>query len=394
MYFNFRIILKIVGVISFIMAIAMVPSLIFAYNYGEQDAGIAFFKSIILAVTIGGAIRIFVRPTSSMIKMRDGYLIAAVCWLAASILGAFPYMLSGITPSYIDAFFESVSGFTTTGATIINDFQDIPKAILFWRALSHWLGAMGILILAISLLPALGIGGLMIANAEVPGPTLEKMTTRISDSARMLYTIYIAFTLIEIILLKLGGLSYFDAMTHTFSSISTGGTALYQDGIAHFNSLYVEIVVTFFHIVASVNFVLYHKFFKGKWREFAKDNELRVFMAILFTSTLLITLNLWYSGIYDSFGSSLRNSAFNSVSIMSTTGSSIADYTLWPSFSQMMLLYLMIIGGCSSSTSGALKVARIIIIFKLIVRGMYKRLHPNAVVSVKLGGKTISAETV
>lgn len=394
MYFNYKIIIRIVGMISFIIGIAMIPSLLLAYYYGEKEAGEAFIKSILLAVSIGLIIRLTIFPASSQIKIRDGFLIAAICWFAASALGAFPFLLSGVSQSYLDAFFESVSGFTTTGTTIINNYQEIPKAVIFWRSLSHWLGAMGILVLAISLLPALGIGGLMIASVETPGLTIEKTKARISDSAKMLYLVYITFTLAEVALLKIGGLSYFDAFTHTFTSISTGGTLIYANGIQHFNSLYVEIVISLFHIIASINFVLLYKLFKGKWREFIKDYELRTFIAILFVATILISFNLWFSNSYEDLASSIRHAFFQSASFLSTAGNATSDFTIWPSFSQMILLCLMLIGGCSVSTAGSLKVIRVMIVFKLIVRGMYKRLHPNAVVGIKIGTRVIPSEIV
>ena len=394
MYFNYKVIIRIAGIISVIIGIAMIPSLIAAYYYGEKETGEAFIKSILLAFAIGGITRLSIQSASSQIRIRDGYLIAAVCWFAASALGAFPYLFSEILPSYLDAFFESVSGFTTTGVTIIDNYHEMPKAIIFWRSLSHWLGAMGILILAISLLPALGIGGLTIANVEAPGPTVEKMNAHISDSAKILYIVYIAFTLIEIILLKLGGLNFFDALTHTLTSISTGGTQIYPNGIRYFNSLYVEIIIIYFNLIASVNFVLYHKLFKGKWREFIKDHELRTFLAILSAATVLIAFNLWFSNSYESLGSSVRHAFFQAASFISTCGNSTADFTIWPSFSQMILLCLMFIGGCSTSTAGSMKVIRIVIIFKLIARGVHKRLHPNAVAGIKIGTKVIPSEIV
>lgn len=372
----------------------MTLPLLTSYYYGEKEVCLAFIKSAVLASSTGLLIMFFIRPESTALKIRDGYLIAAVCWFVASAFGAFPYVFSGVIPLYADALFESISGFTTTGATIIDDFSALPKGIQLWKAFSHWLGAMGILILAISLLPALGISGLKIASAEAPGPTVEKMSTKISDSARKLYIIYASFTLIEIVLLLFGGLSLFDSLVHTFSSIGTGGLSSYQSGIAHFDSFYVEFIIIFFSTVASINFVLYSYLFKGKWREFIKDNELRMFLTILVAAAVLIALNLWLSGTYDSVGKSARHSIFQTVAFMSTSGYAIADYTLWPSFSQMILFCLMMIGGCSASTCGSIKVIRLMILFKLIKRGMYKRLHPNAVVPVKIGGRTIPAEIV
>jgi trk system potassium uptake protein TrkH len=371
----------------------MIMPLLVAFVYGENELIFAFLKSMGVSLTPGLLILAFVKTDSTNLRIRDGYLIAGVCWFVASAFGAFPYLFSGVIPNYLDAYFESVSGFTTTGASIIEDFSLMPKAIQFWRSFSHWLGAMGILILAISLLPALGIGGLRIASAEAPGPTVEKISTKISDSARKLYTIYISFTLIEVVLLMLGGMNLFDSLIHTFSSIGTGGLSSYNDGVSHFDSFYIEFVLIFFSVVASINFALYNLLLRGKWREFLKDNELRVFLSILAASSLLILLNLWLSGTYD-LNLSARNSLFQATAFMSTSGFAIADYTLWPSFSQMLLFCLMLVGGCSASTCGYIKVIRVMIIFKLIVRGMYKRLHPNAVIPVKIGNRTISAETV
>jgi trk system potassium uptake protein TrkH len=393
MSFNIKVVIKILGFISVIIGASMAFSLLVALIYGEKGAAFSFLISMLITLSAGILTIVFTRTDSTVLRIRDGYLIAALCWFIASAFGALPYVLSGVIPSYSDAFFESVSGFTTTGATVITDFSALPKAILFWRSFSHWLGAMGILILAISLLPALGISGMRLARAEAPGPTIEKMSTRISDSARKLYTIYVSFTLIEVVLLMFGGLSLFDALIHTFGSIGTGGISNYSGGISHFNSFYVEFIIIFFSTVASVNFVLYNLILQRKWKEFFKDEELRVFLTILISAFLLITLNLWASGTYGP-GLSARNAVFQATAFMTTSGYFIADYTLWPTFSQMILFCLMLIGGCSASAAGSIKVMRLMILFKLIVRGMYKRLHPNAVVPVKVGSRIISADIV
>ena len=394
MSFNYKTIIKIVGIISIIIGTAMMPSLLIAFFYGEKSAETAFFKSILAALTIGVILHFAVRSASSTLKLRDGYLIAALCWFIASAIGAFPYLLSDVIPNYGDAFFESVSGFTTTGFTVIDGYSNMPKSIQFWRAFSHWLGAIGILILAISLLPALGIGGLKIFSAEAPGPTVEKTSNRLTDSAKIIYIIYVSLTLIEVVLLMFGGLNLFEALIHTFGSMGTGGMSSYSSSIARFDNLFIEIVVIFFSILASINFVLYYQILKGKWKAFFLDNELRTFFLILLSSYLFISLNLWLSGTYDSFGQSVRFAFFQATSFMTTSAYTTADYTLWPTFSQSILLCLMLIGGCSASACGSMKVIRVMIIFKLIIRGTYKRLHPNAVVPVKIGARTISAETV
>lgn len=394
MSLNYRVIIRIIGTISIMIGLAMLLPLTVAVIYHETEAGIAFFKSVLIALPPGLLVLIFIRTDSTTLKIRDGYMIAALCWFIASAYGAFPYLFSGAIPTYLDAYFESVSGFTTTGASIIEDFSVMPKSIQFWRSFSHWLGAMGILILAISLLPALGIGGLKIASAEAPGPTVEKMSTKIADSARRLYLMYLSFTILEILLLILGGMNLFDSLIHTFGSIGTGGLSNYKNGVSHFDSFYIEFIIILFSAIASINFVLYHQLLKGKVKDFFRDSELRVFLTILLVSALLISMNLYLTGTYDSFAYSARRAFFQTTAFMSTSGYAIADYTFWPSFSQMILFCLMLIGGCSASTCGSIKVIRFIILYKLIVRGIYKRLHPNAVVPIKVGGKIISADTV
>lgn len=394
MSFNYKVLIKVIGTISFIIGTAMLPSLLIAYLYGEKAAESAFLKSILLAYVIAIIIRVFVKPDSKALKIRDGYLIAAICWFIASAIGAFPYLFSEVISCYGDAFFESVSGFTTTGATVIDDLSTIPKSVQFWRALSHWLGAMGILILAISLLPALGIGGMRILSAEAPGPTVEKMSTRISDTAKKLYLIYLSLTVIEVVLLLFGGLNLFDALIHTFGSMGTGGMSNYSSGLIRFDNSFIAFVVVFFSFLASVNFVLYHQLIDGHWKAFFADRELRTFAAILIVASLLMAFDLLLTGTYDSLGKSLRHAAFHATTFMTTSAYATADYTLWPSFCQMILICLMLIGGCSASACGSIKVLRFMILFKLVVRGTYKRLHPNAVVSVKIGTKIVSAETV
>ncbi|MBR0600245.1 TrkH family potassium uptake protein [Sinanaerobacter chloroacetimidivorans] len=392
--FNYKVIIKVLGAITTIIGLTMIPPLFVAMIYHENLLVISYLKTIIPSVLTGLIIIFCVKPGSTSLKIRDGYLIAGLCWVVASAIGAFPYLLSGVMTNFIDAFFESVSGFTTTGSTIIVDLSEIPKSLQFWRSFCHWLGGMGILILAISLLPALGIGGLKIVSAEAPGPTIEKMSAKITDSAKILYIMYISFTLIEILLLCLGGLNLFDAMIHTFGSMGTGGLSNYSNGVAHFDSIYVEFIIIVFSVFASINFVLYHHILQGRWRDFWRDPELRTFLIILGVSILLIALNLRLTNTYPNIGNSLRYSFFQATSFITTSGFATTDYTLWPSFTQIVLFCLMFIGGCSASTCGSIKVIRIMILFKLFIRGLYKRLHPNAVVPVKLGGKIISSETV
>ena len=301
MLLNYKVIVKLFGAISVLISLTMLPALFVSYLYDEPDVAAAFIQTIVPAFLIGILVHFRVKPSSSDIRIRDGYFIAAVSWFLVSAIGAFPYVFSGVMPSFIDAFFESVAGFTTTGATIIDDLSQIPKGILFWRSFCNWLGGMGILILTISMLPALGIGGMKIASVEAPGPVIEKMSTRISDSARILYTIYISFTIVEFILLHLGGMNAYDALVHTFGCIGTGGLSNYSSGIAHFNSPYIETIITTFSILAAFNFALYHHAAVGKWKSLLKNRELRTFVILLFCFSVIVTLNLWATNTYDSF---------------------------------------------------------------------------------------------
>lgn len=394
MSLNYPLIGKILGIILVILGCAMTPALILSAYFGEYQAAGGFFATILPLILAGCLLVSRLRPSSKTLRYRDGFLVVALCWVAASLAGAFPYMLSGITDSVADAIFESTSGFTTTGATIFTDVESLPRGLLMWRSFSQWLGGMGILVFAISILPALGISGQFIAKAEAPGPTLEKMTPKMTDSARLLYTMYVSLTLLQIVLLLLGGMNAYDACIFTFGSVASGGLSNYNDGIAHFNSPYIELVISFFTIFACVNFTLYYTLAKGKIREFFRDTELRAFLLILLGAFSLVCIDLWVNGSYDNPVDAVRFGFFHVTSFLTTTGHVTSDIMVWPTFSKFLLFTLMFIGGCSSSTGGAIKVIRVIVLFKLIRRGIYRRLHPRAVIPVKLRGRNISSDTV
>lgn len=389
-------IIKISGIVTTLMGLIMVFPLFVSLAYQETHVAKGFLWTLVLCLAVGLGILFFFKTATdtSKLKIREGYLIVALCWLLACIIGSLPYIFSGTLKNFIDAFFESTSGFTTTGISILTDVTSLPKGLLFFRSFAHWLGGMGILIFAISILPALGIGGQRIAKAEAPGPTVEKVSTRMSDSAKILYLMYIVFTILAIILLKLSGLNFLDTFVHAFSSMGTGGLSTYTNGVAYFDSLYVETIVTIFSLLASVNFVLYSYLIKGHWKDVIHDAELKAFVAILVGVVVLITLNLWLTDTYTSLGSSFRHAFFQASAFMSTAGYYTANYSFWPVFSQSILFILLFIGGCSASTCGSIKVIRIVIFFKLIVRGILKRLHPSAVVPVKLSGRTIPADRI
>jgi trk system potassium uptake protein TrkH len=393
MILNHRAIAKLAGIIITMLGILMLPSWIVSLIYKEFDAVNAFTAVIIPLILLGSFISFKIKVDSDHLKVRDGFAIVFLCWMLASFFGSLPFIISGYIPNFFDAFFETASGFTTTGSTILTDIEKLPKGLLFWRSFTHWLGGMGILVFAIALLPALGIGGQKIIKAETTGPIFGKVTSRISDSSKILYLIYIGLSVIEVMLLMLGEMSLYDALIHTFGSIGTGGFSNYNDSIAHFDSVYIDVVLSVFMLLAGTNFTLFYLVPRGHWRDFFKDSELRFYFLIVVSAILFITFDLWIREIY-TFGGSIRYSLFQSISILTTTGFMTADFDLWPSFSKMILFILMFIGGCSSSTSGGMKVIRILILLKMVKRGFALRLHPRAVVPVKLGGKVISANTV
>ncbi len=391
---NWNIILRISGALFIVISAAMIPSSLVSYIYNEPETALAFTKTIIPSIVIGGLLLLITKSGTGRIKVRDGYIIVALCWILSSLIAAVPFVLSGAIPNVIDAFFETSSGFSTTGASILTDVEVLSKGLLFWRSFTHWLGGMGILIFAIALLPSLGINGQAIAKAEAPGPTLDKLTPKLSDTAKRLYTLYFGFTLILVLLLKFGGLSLYDSLVHSFGTIATGGFSIYNNSIGHYDNAYVEMVIAFFMIIAGVNFNLYFILFRQGFRGFFQDLELRFFLFLVLTVTLVMSLNLYAANIYESLAYSFRYAFFQIASIISTTGYITDNYDLWPTFSKILLLVLMLIGASSSSTSGGMKVIRILVIFKFIKRGIALRLHPSAIVHLKFGNKALPIDTV
>lgn len=393
MNLSWRAFSKVMGLAFIVIGITMLPSLVTAGIYHEKPAFLAFTITILGTFVIGAPLMFIGRDFEEDLRIRDGFLVVTLCWLIAGLAGAAPFIISGAIPNFFDAFFESCSGFSTTGCSILTDIESLPRSILFWRSFTHWIGGMGILIFAIALMPSLGISGQNVVTSEAPGPTLDKITAKMSDTAKALYTIYLIFTVVLTILMMLGGLSLYDALVHSFGTVGTGGFSSYGDGIAHFNSLYLEMVITFFMILCGTNFNLFYMSVKQKFNYFTYDAEFKFYIAIIGVFTLLIAANLYFSNVYSS-GESLRYSVFQVSTVITTTGYATADFNLWPTFSKMLLLMLMFVGGCASSTGGGIKVIRILILLKLIRRGIATRLHPNAVVNVRINDTTIPSDTV
>lgn len=388
---NYGILLKVIGILLIIEVIFLLPSLFISLYFNESDS-IAFIITILIGIILGFIL--YKRENRRIkINIREGLAIVALGWLSVSLLGAIPLYISNSTNTFIEALFEIISGFTTTGATIIPNIETLPKGILFWRSLTQWLGAMGIIVFTIALLPSLDIGGFQIFKAESPGPVPGKIVPRIKDTAKVLYIVYSIITVFLMILLSLGGMNLFDSFLNTFGTVATGGFKIKNNIINSDINLYTYLNIVIFMIIAGINFSLYHLLYSGKIKDIIYDEELKLYLGLIILPTLLISLNLFLNN-YGSFKLILRDAFFQSSSIITTTGYSIVNFNKWPSFSKGILLILMMIGGSAGSTAGGIKVVRILIMFKLIKRQIIKIFHPRAILPIKINGKSISDEII
>lgn len=386
---NYSMVVKVVGILLILEAVFMIPSQLIAIYYNQSDKA-AFFISI-LVIALIGFVMTRVKTTNKKIRTKEGLTIVALGWVFSAILGALPFVISGSIPSYVDAFFETVSGLTTTGATILDDIEVLPRGILFWRSFTHWIGGMGILVFTVALLPIFGVGGFQIFKAESPGPIADKIVPRIKDTAKILYITYLSLTGIEIILLFFGGMSWYDAALHTFGTVGTGGFSTRNASIGAFDSTYIHLVITFFMIIAGANFSLYFALYKGKWRYVIKNEELRFYLLIIFIATLLIGTNLYFTS-FDDGGKLYRDAFFQVGSIITTTGYTTVDFDQWPTFSKSILFLLMFIGGSAGSTSGGIKGIRILVMLKLVKREIAKMFHPRAIIPIKIQNKPLTSD--
>jgi len=388
---NYGIVIKVMGNLLVLESLMMTPSLLISI-FSREDDYIAFIVSIAITALVGFFIS---RPKvkNTKIKVKEGLAIVAYGWIFSSFFAALPFVISGSIPSFLDALFETISGFTTTGATIINDIEVLPRGILFWRSLTHWMGGMGILVFTVAIIPTLGVGGFQVFKAESPGPISDKIAPRIKNTAKILYKTYIAITLLEIMFLIFGGMSLYEASIHTFGTVGTGGFSTRNSSIGAFDSTYIHIVISVFMILSGVNFSLYFALYRRKWKDLLKNEELRFYLGVVASATILIGLNL-YLNTDNTLGISFRDSLFQSSSILTTTGYGTANFDKWPTFSKSILFILMFIGGCAGSTGGAIKNIRILLLLKMIKREIAKIFHPRAVVPIKLGKKVVAEETI
>ena len=387
---NHRMIGFVLGRILIVEGALLLLPLVVSLIYGE--AALPFILPACLTALAGLLLCRGKSPRRTTLFARDGFAVVALAWILLSLFGALPFVLSGSISSYVDAIFETVSGFTTTGASILTAVEPLPRGILFWRSFTHWIGGMGVLVFVMAVFPMKDGHGMHLLRAEVPGPSVGKLVSRMSDSAKILYGIYFTMTLIEILFLLAGGMPLFDALIHSFGTAGTGGFSCRNQSVGAYNNAYFDIVISVFMLLFGINFNLYYFLLIRKFREFFRSEELLIYLGIVGGSVLAIAANIVH--LYDNFAQALRYSLFQVSSIITTTGYGTADFNLWPPFSKAVLVILMFVGACAGSTGGGIKVARIVILAKTSYHDMRKLLHPDAVFSVRFEGKPLSEKHV
>lgn len=388
---NYKIVLKIIGNVLVYEALLLLLPFAIALTYSGEDAN-SFLITIAITLIVALVLRNIKIKDKSMYA-KEGFLTVGLAWIAIAAFGALPFVISGSIPSYIDAFFETVSGFTTTGATILTEVESLPKGILFWRSLTHWIGGMGFLIFILALVPTIGSNSIHLLKAESPGPNPGKIVPKIRETAKILYIIYLVLTIIQTILLIMSGLSVYDSVIHALGTAGTGGFSNMNLSVGAFNNPAAEWIITIFMIIFGVNFSLYFQLIKGNIKGFFKNEELKYYLLIVLVSIVFIAINIidFNNG---NIGLSIRQSSFQVASIISTTGYATTDFNLWPSLSKTIIMILMIVGAMAGSTAGGIKTIRLVIMLKAVRRGIDKILHPKRIQSVKIDGKVVDEETI
>ncbi|REG89997.1 TrkH family potassium uptake protein [Winogradskyella sediminis] len=402
---NYKIIFHFFGLLLLFnggfMLIATIISLIY------KD-GVTFELSLAGLVTLLIGVFAMYRTKDHRKEMnkREGYIVVAFGWIVMSLTGTLPYMTTGAIPSFTDAFFETISGYTTTGASILNDIEIVPEGVLFWRSMTHWIGGMGIIVLAIAILPLLGVGGMQLFTAEAPGPSADKLHPRITDTAKRLWLIYVGYTVAETLLLQLAGMSFFDAINHALSTLSTGGFSTKNASVAYWNdNPLIQYIIIFFMFLAGTNFVLSYYLFKGKVSKILKDEEFTLYFKFVIIFTLIAAVLIYFRAdvsqssilhpmVLGEAESALRHALFQVLTVVTTTGFVSADYTMWTPFLTVFFFGMMFLGGSAGSTSGGVKVMRQLILIKNSFLEFKRALHPNAIVPVRYNGKSVSKDIV
>ena len=389
---NYKMLGRFISMILAIETVSMVPALLISIFLHETGSLIGFLVAMAAAGAVSALLYVLTRGAGSDFYAREGMVCVGVSWIVLCLFGCIPFIVSGAIPNFLDALFETVSGFTTTGSSIVPHPSELPKGILYWRSFSHWLGGMGVLVFLLALIPVSGRNEgytLHILRAESPGPSVGKLVPKMRQTAKVLYLIYIALTALNVIFLLSGGMSLFDSVCTAFGTAGTGGFGTRDDSIASF-SPYIQVVCTVFMLLFGINFSVFYLVLLGRVRSVFKDEELRFYLIAVFGSTGLIVWNLLKNNVYG-VGESIRHAVFQVASIITTTGYSTTDYELlWPSFSKALLLILMVIGACAGSTGGGLKCSRVVMLFKVMKRNIAEVMHPQKVKTVRLSGKPVS----
>ncbi len=385
--FNFKMIASLTGTLLMIVAMMMGLSIIWAFYYGESWIPLASSAGITFIVGFG--LRLINRGnTNRDVRKRDGFLIVTIGWVAMALVGSMPYMISGYIPGFIEAFFETMSGFTTTGATILTDIESLPKYLLFWRSMTHWIGGMGIIVLTVAILPLLGVGGMQLFVAEAPGVTPDKLHPRITETAKRLWLIYFALTAVETALLDFAGMSFFDAVNHAMATMATGGFSTKNMSVAHWTTPSIHYIITIFMFLAGVNFTLLYFGFTGKVRQLLRNEEFRVYALNMIVIGLFVSFGLWAFNNTD-LELAFRHGFFQVVSIITTTGFITDNYLLWPNFLMFLIFVLFFSGGSTGSTAGGIKMMRVIVLIKNSFLELRRQLHPTAVIPVRFNGQAV-----
>ncbi|RLG28929.1 TrkH family potassium uptake protein [Methanosarcinales archaeon] len=377
---NYNTIINLIGAVLRFLGMAMLVPLVVAFWYGENYN--PFLISAVITFVVGIASGLKTHEIDDL-PIRESFAVVAIGWFSVALFGSMPYLLSGISP--LDALFESMSGFTTTGSTILPVIEDYSKSLLFWRSFTQWLGGMGIIVLFLAILPKLAVAGRDLFRAEVPDPIGDKLSPRLSQTAKILWSVYVGFSAVEVFLLWLSEMTFYDALCTTFSTMSTGGFSPHSESIAFFHSSLIECIVIFFMFVAGANFALHYWMLRGGADHLFRDSEFRLYVCIIFCATLLIALVLWTTHGFDS----IRLGLFQVVAVITTTGFATADFDAWPNAGKMVLFLLMFIGGCAGSTGGGPKVVRLLLLIKYGYRELFRSLHPKAILPVRLGRQMV-----
>lgn len=384
---NLKVIGYILGVLLLVEAAFLLICIPVTLIYEENDA-VYFLISAGISFVIGGILWYFTRNNDKQMGKRDGYIIVSLVWIVFSVFGALPFFISKQIPSYTDAFFETISGFTTTGASILNDIESLSHGMLFWRSLTQWLGGMGIIVLSLAILPLLGIGGMQLFIAEVPGPTPDKLHPRVTETAKRLWGIYIIFTTVELVLLFAGGMPLFDSICHSFTTMATGGYSTKQASIAYYNSPFIHYVITIFMFIAGVNFTLSYFTLHKKFNKVWNNEEFRTYLFLTLAFTIVVAIGLFLT-TNNNPEKCFRDALFQVVSITTTTGFATADYLLWFPFLTFLIFMLMFVGGSAGSTGGGIKVVRVMLMFKNSFLELKRLIHPNAIIPVRLNNQAV-----